>query len=307
MDCAIAWYPHGSTAVELIRRWRLRSSYMDNMVPRKSAGELGIETLYHYEPFNCTYLSATLREQRIHCSNPANLNDPWDCHPWFDSKALDADDVLRQVIEFHHGQARRGGIPPLPPDLNKEWLRVLRGNPQERIKLMESLSKTALHKMLAQRRIYCLTPDPDSTLMWSHYAEQHRGICLEFDVDNDLFRKAKQVSYASTYPAWLPHEFDARPERTIEVITTKAEDWSYEKEFRLISVLTGAETDYLRTQGDFFSLPPRSLKGVIIGAQAAPETIEFVADIVKRYAPTLRIRRALVVPGHYKLQIAELR
>ena len=142
--------------------------------------------------------------------------------PWFDSRALDVEDVLRKVIEFHHGQARLGGIAPLSPDLNKEWLRVLRGNPQERRKLMESLSKTALQKMLAQRRIYCLASDADNTLMWSHYAEKHSGICLEFDVDNDLFRKAKQVVYASTYPAWLPLEFEAQPERTLEVITTKA-------------------------------------------------------------------------------------
>jgi hypothetical protein len=117
---------------------------MDDTVPRKSAGELGIETLYHYEPFNCAYLSAILREQRIHCSNPANLNDPWDCHPWFDGKALDTEDVLLQVIEFHHGQARRGGIPRLSSDLNEEWLRVLRGKPQERIKLMESCRPSAV-------------------------------------------------------------------------------------------------------------------------------------------------------------------
>jgi hypothetical protein len=69
-------------------------------------------------------------------------------------------------------------------------------------------------------------------------------------------------------------------------------------------VLLGAETDYLRTQGDFFSLPPHSLKGVIIGAQAAPETIEIFADIVNRHAPTLLTRRAVVMPGDYKLQIA---
>jgi DUF2971 family protein len=234
-----------------------------------------------------------LRDQKIHCSNPANLNDPWDCHPWFDSKSLDEEDVLRRVVEWHHGQARLGGIPPLPPHLNEQWLASLRSDQKERDNLMQSLSKTALHRMLAQRRIYCLTPDPDSTLMWSHYADEHRGICLEFGVDNDLFRRAKQVVYACTYPVWLPYEFEERPERILEVITTKAEGWAYEKEFRLIS----------STRDDFIPLPPGSLKGVIVGAQAPPEAIEIITDIVTRNSPSLRIKQAALVPRQYKLQI----
>jgi len=266
---------------------------MNNVPVRKSAGELGIETLYHYERFNCAYLSAMLRDQKVHCSNPAKLNDPWDCHPWFDSKSLDEEDVLRRVVEFHHGQARLGGISPLPSRLNEQWLASLRNDPKEREKLMDDLSKKALHDMLAQRRIYCLTPDPDCTLMWSHYAEEHRGICLEFGVDNSLFRSAKQVVYASTYPVWLPYEFEERPERITEVITTKAAGWNYEKEFRLI----------FPTRDDFFSLPPGSLKGVIIGAQASPEVVEIICDIVTRHAPALRIRRAVLMPRQYKLQI----
>jgi hypothetical protein len=32
-----------------------------------------------------------------------------------------------------------------------------------------------LQAELARRRIYCLTPDPLSTLMWSHYAKNHTG------------------------------------------------------------------------------------------------------------------------------------
>jgi hypothetical protein len=268
---------------------------------RKSAGELGIETLYHYEPFNCAYLSETLRNQKIHCSNPANLNDPWDCYPWFDSSALDDDDVLQKVVEFHHGQARLAGIPRLRPDLNEKWLTTLRSSDKERQQLMDDLSKTALHQMLAERRIYCLTPTPDSTLMWSHYADRHRGICLEFAVSNELFKKAKQVVYAPTYPVWLPHEFEAQPDRTLEVITTKAQEWEDEKEFRLISWPSAPETDYLRTHDDFFSLPPGALKGIIIGAQADHEAVK---QVVKTYAPGLRIRRALLVARRYQLQIS---
>ena len=29
-------------------------------------------------------------------------------------------------------------------------------------------------------RIFCLTPQNESLLMWAHYADSHRGICLQF-------------------------------------------------------------------------------------------------------------------------------
>lgn len=99
-----------------------------------------------------------------------------------------------------------------------------------------------------------------------------------------------------TYPVWLPYEFEERPERITEVITTKAAGWNYEKEFRLI----------FPTRDDFFSLPPDSLKGVIIGAQASPEVVEIICDIVTRHAPALRIRRAVLMPRQYKLSCQQV-
>jgi hypothetical protein len=29
--------------------------------------------------------------------------------------------------------------------------------------------------------IYCVSTNYDDVLMWSHYADSHKGICLEFD------------------------------------------------------------------------------------------------------------------------------
>jgi hypothetical protein len=53
-------------------------------------------------------------------------------------------------------------------------------------------------------RVYCLTTKPADTLMWSHYAENHTGICLEFGCANDVLRNARQVVYreGSAAPAW---------------------------------------------------------------------------------------------------------
>jgi hypothetical protein len=198
-------------------------------------------------------------------------------------------------MAWFHRQAKQ----PLRPDLKQQWEASLWNDPKEQAKFMDDQSK-AIQRMVSERRIYCLTPDPDSTLMWSHYAENHRGICLEFGVDNPLFTRALQVLYREQYPLWIPHEFEAQQARTIEMILTKAEDWGYEKEFRLISVMSGSATDCLRAQDDYFLLPPGALKSVIAGCQADYDAVK---AIVKTYGPDLPVKRAVRVPNHYRLAI----
>jgi hypothetical protein len=264
----------------------------------KSAGQLGIERLYHYQKFDAEYLSTTLRDQKIRCSNPANLNDPWDCRPCLDSLPLQDPEVFRRVMVWLHDQAKQAKR-FWRSDLKQRWETNLRNDPNEQAKFMDDLSKGTQRKV-SERRIYCLTPDPDSTLMWSHYAENHRGICLEFGVDNPLFSLALQVLYASEYPLWLPHEFEARQGRTIEMILTKAEEWRYEKEFRLISILSGPETHWLRTHDNFFFLPPGALRSVIAGCQADYDAIK---AIVEMHTSNLPVKRSVRVPNHYRLMI----
>jgi hypothetical protein len=47
---------------------------------------------------------------------------------------------------------------------------------------------------IRKMRVFCLSTDPLSILMWSRYAENHHGICLEFDKHNVVIEKAQFVS-----------------------------------------------------------------------------------------------------------------
>jgi len=84
------------------------------------------------------------------------------------------------------------------------------------------------------------------------------------------------------------------------MILTKAEEWRYESEFRLISTVSGPETHPLRTHDDCFSLPPGALKSVIAGCQADYNAIK---AIVETDMPDLPVKRAVRVPNHYRLAI----
>ena len=180
--------------------------------------------------------------------------------------------------------------------MRTKWEDLIRSSPEELRKCLAGFSAN-LQREICKRRIYCLTPDPCSTLMWSHYAENHRGICLEFHVGNPLFIKARKVTYCSEYPVWVPQEMLTAADR---VILTKSKDWEYEEEFRLIGSPYYADGNPLKPEGDFFRLPPRSLQSVIVGCEGDYEAVK---KIVHDHSPGLPVKRASRVPNHYRLEI----
>jgi hypothetical protein len=261
------------------------------------AGQTDAKALYHYEKFNADYLTATLREHKIHCSDPANLNDPWDFRPTFNSRSVEDPAKLEQAIEWFHRQ----GDGSLAPRLVKLYEDRLRNDSNERARFLGGLSRQNID-LIGKRRMYCLTPCPTSILMWSHYAENHRGICLEFGTDNALFRMAVEVIYSKEYPVWAPMDFEEQQHRAMEMLLTKAEDWRYENEFRLISLHNSEIAGPLRVDDGCFTLPPGALKSVIAGCSA---DYDAVTGVVRACMPDLPVKRAIRVPDHYRLTIED--
>lgn len=93
--------------------------------------------------------------------------------------------------------------------------------------------------------IFVLTTEFQNILMWSHYADSHRGICVRFNIDkfrnyieNDCIKKDliitwHKVTYENKYPLLNPFELDDT-EVVMKPLTVKADDWKYENEYRFI-------------------------------------------------------------------------
>ena len=81
----------------------------------------------------------------------------------------------------------------------------------------------------------------DCPLMWSHYGDQHRGICLGYSVPEGIAGDVQKVAYgrgrlvkASEVGAMLDGDDEARAKVDEAVMLRKAESWAYEREWRLI-------------------------------------------------------------------------
>lgn len=120
----------------------------------------------------------------------------------------------------------------------------------------KSFNDIVLGRYEIYRSLFGLTSfseENDNSLMWAHYADESRGVCVEYEVDVDnvnLF----PVTYTNTLPSLSTSDiiFDSK-NSMIKVLTTKSIDWSYEREWRLVH----EEIDQFRNEkeGGLVSIP----------------------------------------------------
>ena len=268
----------------------------------QTARETRLSRLSHYEKFNPDYLADVVNNQRVHCSDPAHLNDPWDCRPWFSAKVLEDPGILEELMAWLLAFKPTS---PVTKEQVRDFQAHLRTNPNARQNFLDTYSEKFLKVIAGRWKIYCLTPIPDSTLMWSHYADNHRGICLEFALDSPVFGSAKEVQYLSSYPKWAPHSLmtDTSP----HVLLTKSDAWAYEHEYRIIGLSGGISRPYkdspLELSGDYLGISAGALQAVIVGCEA---DYKRVGNSLEQIAPGLKIKRAVRALKEYKLEITEV-
>lgn len=85
--------------------------------------------------------------------------------------------------------------------------------------------------------VSCFSKNCDSLLMWSHYADQHRGMCVGYD-----YRALATSSHENIYPVSYGEKIDLlrkgkggkRLHASLNLVR-KALDWQYEYEWRIIA------------------------------------------------------------------------
>lgn len=159
--------------------------------------------------------------------------------------------------------------------------------------------------------ILCLTKDSQNILMWSHYADNHKGICLGFSpegLNNSIFKLAKPVLYTYKYPKLYiddimrdisDKQFDYT-EKLINMYTlTKFKDWAYEKEWRIFEPIY-SEKERIK------KFDAKELRQVILGAKIESSDATAIRKLVKEKYPHVKIFQANIVQGSFELGVTEL-
>ena len=267
---------------------------------RLNAFEGGFSSLYHFQPFCQEHVTDLLRNQRIRCSNLANLNDPWDCRPHFDAASVRDPEVFRRVADWFSVMSNSVSSP------KDKMMDYMVSNSELTLRMMVKGLTHKLRELIPKRwGIYCVTPCLNSTLMWSHYTYNHRGICVEFAVEpENLFGRALRVQYFERYPEWKIYDLDATDTTDI-LLLSKAKCWEYEEEYRVIGRI-GENTDHQAlalpiVRDGFLSLQPGDLRSIIAGCEMDKRDSETLKTLIGKLAPHVKLRRMERRPGHFSL------
>jgi hypothetical protein len=82
--------------------------------------------------------------------------------------------------------------------------------------------------------IHCFSKNWSNPVLWSHYADRHRGICLGFDVpDKSLMHVSYNGSRLKQDIRQMPLGSSKRAALMQKLLSFKFEDWKYESEVRI--------------------------------------------------------------------------
>jgi Protein of unknown function (DUF2971) len=213
------------------------------------------KSLYKYRPFN-VYALRSLTEAEVYYSDPRRFNDPLDCNPTIKI------DVDRASLEhLCYNMLRNTGVDKKEAESIINNLRYMSteygdyktdANVEKYLKeqLLAAEIKRLFYEEMGRKGVFSLSETWKSPLMWSHYADDHRGICLEYDTAQIPHPDIAAVDYRSRRSVkasdLIEWKMQASSEAEQRVYNTyffaKSPQWQYEKEWRDIRQSSGGRT-----------------------------------------------------------------
>jgi len=208
------------------------------------------QKLYKYCPVSENSLRSIIRAQVFH-SPPMQFNDPLDCNPSLkiDLATAELEALLKKMM---------ADVGASDDDVRKEidrityfatepddWDDVERGDKIFSYLLGEEIMRL-LRKQLGTKGVLSLSAKWDEPLLWSHYAAQHKGICIEYETNFDLqylkaidYNAPRALSAHDVY-LWKCAGDKVAAGRIFDTyFYAKAPQWSYEAEWRDINDKSG--------------------------------------------------------------------
>lgn len=149
-------------------------------------------------------------------SNPIEYNDPFDCHEYLiklDIKNINIDEFVDKQY----------------PNESRSFKRKYKRN----------INPNDLYQKLHQERknykITCFSNNYNSTLLWSHYADKHKGMCIGFEFpalysDKFMFKPVKYIDKIPLIDGLVDADEMIRYWLSIKSIC-----WEYEQEIRAVT------------------------------------------------------------------------
>ena len=242
--------------------------------------------LYKYRSLGSQGLQEIFTRSVVWFARPDSFNDPFDCRVRivYDRSPEELDQYWDQMLAKYQ------------PELTPEERRALK---QQAIAAgnRESCMDAHMQQAVDSRGVYSVSATPNHLLLWSHYADGHKGLCLRFEHIVDLFPEvrlpgAHHIRYPERFPL-VSEKADPR-EHVEATILTKPACWAYEEEWRFLDVENGH---------GWRRFDPKYLSGVIFGCRMEEEERRRVREWVAAGPTRPEFLQATIRKGDFALDI----
>jgi hypothetical protein len=206
--------------------------------------------------------SRIFTEQKLWFSAAKGFNDIFEVFPRLDK-------LVEQLVK----QAEMKEYAFLPPEAPIDFPQYRQATKERRqvikAQCLESYGEILQSKFSESYGIVCFSEEL-SLFMWGHYTDCHRGFAVEFNPQHSFFspRDFGKVVYGRDRPVLTT-------EACSQMLLHKSQEWSSEKEWRLIKpcgeLVAGAyERKGVPTKGFYLPLPMDAIKAVYFGCRTSP-------------------------------------
>lgn len=196
--------------------------------------------LYKYREFSLTHIQAVTNNE-LWFSVGSTFNDPFDSQPPM---------VLYSPDSLFDSMRRNSKFDTCSDMVIRAWADTFFSSS----KMFETNAWDVIEKAIVgwstASFIHCLSRTNRSILMWSHYANFHKGFCVRYKLDklipdldllthgpvqcDDESKDVLKMLKLETFKNLDTVYHQKVKEIVISILMQKAKDWEYEKEYRLI-------------------------------------------------------------------------
>lgn len=233
-----------------------------------------------------------LENELLRITQPADLNDPFEflpAIPTIEDFKLVFEKVYKervtQIEKFKVDKKQKSELKNTQLREYKTQIRKLNNNEEGNVKSF--FLDRAVNNLNSHLGILSLTRRWDSTLMWAHYTNSHKGLCIGFDSQNPFFSDFRQI--ADKEKIFMPVTYrddrikvpiDKGVSIDFQVVLSKSKDWEYEEEERLIVMLHLACQIIPNKPYDIclYKIPHNLIKEIVIGVNFPNDKFELVSS-----------------------------
>lgn len=243
------------------------------------------KTIYKYRGWDNEYHKRLITGSEIFMSSVRTLNDPFEYTLPISSTPPTREEIYTKIENIVRYDYPNLSEPKIKELTDEEFDTFIKGNPDPNT---WSSNYNRSQKYLKDNFGVCsLSEDPTNFVMWSFYGDYHRGFCVGLDSE-------RLIKFYETFDPYLIflekvnytedgltfNHSDFVDVNYVKFLSTKSEDWSYEKEWRLISC---SKRDGLvsRTTNIPLKLDDGIIKEVILGWDMSDDQQKEIQNILR--------------------------